>query len=202
MIAQSSRCLHRRPSPARRAPHLTGGYGVVIALTANECAICATSSGGYAIRALPDLCFGIVSGRLEAHSLYRAQQAGKLETWALFAGSQGGTVARAGGNTCGPLSAGLDLKAPAVPRSDTDHTGPSISPHRCQWQGREGFRAQAVQALELTGPNAVPDPSAYAATRLRLCPTRALQAWLGHKNIQHTVRYTELAPDRFRDFWR
>src|SRR5690349_24601062 len=28
--------------------------------------------------------------------------------------------------------------------------------------------------------------------------TRALQAWLGHKNIQHTVRYTELAPDRFK----
>ena len=26
--------------------------------------------------------------------------------------------------------------------------------------------------------------------------TRALQAWLGHKNIQHTVRYTKLAPDR------
>jgi hypothetical protein len=24
--------------------------------------------------------------------------------------------------------------------------------------------------------------------------TRALQAYLGHKNIQHTVRYTELAP--------
>ena len=32
--------------------------------------------------------------------------------------------------------------------------------------------------------------------------TRALQAWLGHKNIQHTVRYTELAPDRFNNFWR
>lgn len=32
--------------------------------------------------------------------------------------------------------------------------------------------------------------------------TRALQAYLGHKNIQHTVRYTELAPSRFRDFWR
>ena len=27
-------------------------------------------------------------------------------------------------------------------------------------------------------------------------------AWMGHKNIQHTVRYTELAPDRFKDFWR
>jgi integrase len=31
--------------------------------------------------------------------------------------------------------------------------------------------------------------------------TRALQAYLGHRNIQHTVRYTELAPDRFKDFW-
>ena len=32
--------------------------------------------------------------------------------------------------------------------------------------------------------------------------TRALQHYLGHKNIQRTVRYTELAPDRFKDFWR
>jgi site-specific recombinase XerD len=32
--------------------------------------------------------------------------------------------------------------------------------------------------------------------------TRALQAYLGHKNIQHTVRYTELSPNRFKDFWR
>jgi len=32
--------------------------------------------------------------------------------------------------------------------------------------------------------------------------TRSLQAYLGHKNIQHTVRYTEMAPDRFRDFWK
>ena len=30
--------------------------------------------------------------------------------------------------------------------------------------------------------------------------TRALQAYLGHKNIQHTVRYTELSSDRFKDF--
>ena len=32
--------------------------------------------------------------------------------------------------------------------------------------------------------------------------TRAIQHYLGHKNIQHTVRYTELASDRFKDFWR
>jgi len=32
--------------------------------------------------------------------------------------------------------------------------------------------------------------------------TRALQAYLGHRNIQHTVRYTELSPMRFKNFWR
>ena len=31
--------------------------------------------------------------------------------------------------------------------------------------------------------------------------TRAIQLYLGHKNIQHTVRYTELAAGRFKDFW-
>jgi type 1 fimbriae regulatory protein FimE len=31
--------------------------------------------------------------------------------------------------------------------------------------------------------------------------TRALQHYLGHKNIQHTVRYTELSPERFKSFW-
>ena len=31
--------------------------------------------------------------------------------------------------------------------------------------------------------------------------TRAIQEWLGHRNIQHTTRYTELTPQRFRDFW-
>ena len=32
--------------------------------------------------------------------------------------------------------------------------------------------------------------------------TRALQHYLGHRNIQHTVRYTELAADRFKGFWQ
>jgi integrase len=31
--------------------------------------------------------------------------------------------------------------------------------------------------------------------------TRTIQADLGHVNIQHTVRYTELAPGRFRNLW-
>ena len=31
--------------------------------------------------------------------------------------------------------------------------------------------------------------------------TRAIQHYMGHKNIQHTVRYTELSPERFKSFW-
>lgn len=31
--------------------------------------------------------------------------------------------------------------------------------------------------------------------------TRAIQHYLGHRNIQHTVGYTELASDRFTGFW-
>jgi type 1 fimbriae regulatory protein FimB len=32
--------------------------------------------------------------------------------------------------------------------------------------------------------------------------TRAIQHYLGHRNIQHTVVYTQLASNRFNDFWR
>jgi type 1 fimbriae regulatory protein FimB/type 1 fimbriae regulatory protein FimE len=31
--------------------------------------------------------------------------------------------------------------------------------------------------------------------------TRAIQDYLGHRNIQHTVRYTRLNPARFENFW-
>ena len=32
--------------------------------------------------------------------------------------------------------------------------------------------------------------------------TRAIQAYLGHRNIQHSVIYTALSPARFKDFFR
>jgi type 1 fimbriae regulatory protein FimE len=32
--------------------------------------------------------------------------------------------------------------------------------------------------------------------------TRAIQGYLGHNNIQHTVRYTELAEGRYKDFFK
>jgi integrase len=31
--------------------------------------------------------------------------------------------------------------------------------------------------------------------------TRAIQHYLGHRSIASTVRYTKLAPDRFKGFW-
>ena len=46
------------------------------------------------------------------------------------------------------------------------------------------------------------------ASRVRACwpndgqDTRAIQHYLGHKNISHTTRYTNLAPGRFKTFWR
>jgi integrase len=32
--------------------------------------------------------------------------------------------------------------------------------------------------------------------------TRAIQDYLGHRSISNTVRYTELSPTRFKEFWR
>jgi hypothetical protein len=50
-------------------------------------------------------------------------------------------------------------------------------------------------------------PAIATESRLRLSACEpghrhALQAYLGHRNIQHTVRYTELSPTRFKNLWR
>ena len=34
------------------------------------------------------------------------------------------------------------------------------------------------------------------------CDPRALQAYLGHRNVQNTTRYTALAQDCSKGFWR
>jgi integrase len=63
--------------------------------------------------------------------------------------------------------------------------------------------ARAGEAAKLKGvhPHMLRHACGYALAN-RGHDTRALQAYLGHKNIQHTVRYTELSPTRFKDFWR
>jgi hypothetical protein len=62
--------------------------------------------------------------------------------------------------------------------------------------GREG--ATPIQR----GSNAGLLHRVQAIKLIRHIRHTALQAWLGHKNIQHTVRYTELSPHRFKAFWR
>ena len=70
-----------------------------------------------------------------------------------------------------------------------------------------GFARMVARAGEAAGfkfkahPHMLRHACGYALAN-RGHDTRALQAYLGHKNIQHTVRYTELSPERFRDFWR
>jgi site-specific recombinase XerD len=73
--------------------------------------------------------------------------------------------------------------------------------------GTEGFsrlieRAAVAAKLALkVHPHMLRHACGYALAN-KGHDTRALQAYLGHKSIQHTVRYTELAPTRFKDFWR
>src|SRR5262249_33988513 len=80
----------------------------------------------------------------------------------------------------------------------TERDGPMTSKASHALFGRIGARAKMQFPIH---PHMLRHGCGYALANASH-DTRALQAWLGHKNIQHTVRYTELAPDRFKTFWR
>ena len=68
------------------------------------------------------------------------------------------------------------------------------------------IRAIVAQAGRLAGLPFIPHPHQlrhacgyYLASQGH--DTRAIQDYLGHKNIQYTVRYTAMAPHRFESFW-
>jgi integrase len=92
------------------------------------------------------------------------------------------------------------LQREQVPKSPfASERGASFSPpgfarmiERAGAQAKLGFKAH---------PHMLRHACGYALAN-KGHDTRALQAYLGHKNIQHTVRYTELTPTRFKDFWR
>jgi site-specific recombinase XerD len=52
-----------------------------------------------------------------------------------------------------------------------------------------------------THPHMLRHATGYALAN-RGVDTRSLQAYLGHRSIQSTVRYTELPPGRFKNIWR
>ncbi len=63
-------------------------------------------------------------------------------------------------------------------------------------------RAGRAAGLEIEAhPHMLRHACGYALAN-RGTDTRTLQAYLGHRNISNTVRYTELAPGRFKNLWK
>jgi site-specific recombinase XerD len=88
-----------------------------------------------------------------------------------------------------------------------------MSPPAVDWPKSEtGSAAKQQRAGEVTGLSLTIKTPGLPTHMLRhACgyslankghDTRTLQAYLGHRNIQHTVRYTELSPTWFKDFWQ
>ena len=72
---------------------------------------------------------------------------------------------------------------------------------------KRGFQAMVERAGKATGFDMKIHPHMLRhACGFKLAndgvDTRTIQAYLGHKSIQHTVRYTELAPTRFKSLFR
>ena len=63
-------------------------------------------------------------------------------------------------------------------------------------------RAGQVAGLEIKAhPHMLRHATGYALAN-QGTDTRTLQAYLGHRNISHTVRHTELAAGRFKNLWK
>jgi type 1 fimbriae regulatory protein FimE len=69
------------------------------------------------------------------------------------------------------------------------------------------FRKMLARTGKATGfawrihPHQLPHATGYRLANDGV-DTRTIQAYLGHANITHTVRYTELAADRFARLWQ
>jgi type 1 fimbriae regulatory protein FimB/type 1 fimbriae regulatory protein FimE len=70
-----------------------------------------------------------------------------------------------------------------------------------------GFRRMVERAGQAAGleiklhPHMLRHATGYALANKGV-DTRTLQAYLGHRSISNTVRYTELAPGRFKGLWK
>jgi integrase len=94
------------------------------------------------------------------------------------------------------------LQREQEPKSSFVFTSERGSPFTTAGFARMVERAGAEARLGLkVHPHMLRHACGYALAN-RGHDTRALQAYLGHRNIQYTVRYTELSPTRFKDFWR
>jgi type 1 fimbriae regulatory protein FimB/type 1 fimbriae regulatory protein FimE len=71
----------------------------------------------------------------------------------------------------------------------------------------DGFRKLLARVGQAAGlpfpvhPHMLRHACGYELQKQNL-PTRVIQAWLGHADIRHTVRYTELSAVPFKEVWR
>ena len=105
-----------------------------------------------------------------------------------------------------PLT-GLELRALRRLKREQDPSPFVFTSQRGDPFSAEGFARmlqRAGQAAGLTSLRVHPHMLRHA-TGFKLAndghDTRAIQAWLGHKNMQHVVRYTAMAPNQFLNFW-
>jgi type 1 fimbriae regulatory protein FimB/type 1 fimbriae regulatory protein FimE len=73
----------------------------------------------------------------------------------------------------------------------------------------EGFARMLTRVAKAAGldelkvhPHALRHSTGFYLANERQADTRSIQAYLGHRNITHTVRYTELRSDRFNGFFK
>ena len=103
---------------------------------------------------------------------------------------------RCGGRSCEPCAGcGAITRDTLCVRQRTQgaaHAGRRPQDRHPGWQAaRLGFPIHPHMLRHATGYKLANDGR----------DTRSIQHYLGHRNIQHTTRYTQLAPDRFKDFW-
>ena len=95
-------------------------------------------------------------------------------------------------------------------RRELQRTSPD-SPSVCVSERKAPLAPQSIREMvartgTLAGLPLVPHPhqrrhACGSSLASRGHNTRAMQDYLGHRNIQHTVRYTAMAPHRFENFW-
>src|SRR5262249_3268550 len=114
--------------------------------------------------------------------------------------------AKSGSPSVHPLS-GRELRALRRLRREQEPVSPFIfTSERGAPLTAAGFRKLIARLGVVAGfgfpvhPHMLRHACGYALANKGV-DTRSLQAYLGHRNIQHTVRYTELAPARFKGFW-
>jgi type 1 fimbriae regulatory protein FimB/type 1 fimbriae regulatory protein FimE len=105
-----------------------------------------------------------------------------------------------------PLS-GRELRALRRLKREQEPASPLLFTSEC---GNPFMRDGIAKLVARAGVEAGFDHAVHAHILRHACgyklandgtDTRTIQAYLGHRSIQHTVKYTALAPDRFNRLW-